>query len=239
MGSASTEKIAGRYDRWSAFYDLADRFGPLARRERGWRRRVVGKMREERGWVLDAACGTGMMARLFAEGTFQGRLLALDASNKMVRKAKVKVEEGGLQAHVVLGDVTRLPLSTGSLGGIICTFSLTTIGYPEEAITEFGRVLPEGSRLVVLDSQKPRHRAARLLHALLVPISRAFGRTHIDRDLRGLLDRASFAMEECEDFLGGMVGIYVLRRKKRRALEDNSARLENVQLICGGREIYL
>ena len=203
----STQDVARRYDRWSALYDFADGLGPLGRSEREWRRKVAGRLDEVTGWVLDAACGTGVMLEYF-DGS-KGRLIAIDASPKMVRRARSRLRSAGAGPVVVLGDVNRLPLKDGVLGGIACTFSLTTVRDPEQALREFERTLIPGSRLVLLDSERPDGLISGLVYPALVPISRFFCHTHIDRDISGLLSGVEgLEITDEERFLGGMVSIY-------------------------------
>jgi ubiquinone/menaquinone biosynthesis C-methylase UbiE len=203
----STQDISRRYDRWSALYDFADGLGPLGRSERGWRRRVAARFDDVQGWVLDAACGTGVMVEYF--NGFKGRLIAVDASLKMVRRAGSRSRSAGARPLVVLGDVNRLPLKDGVLGGIVCTFSLTTVRDPEQALREFERTLIPASRLVILDSERPDGFLTGLVYPALVPISRFFCHTHIDRDIAGLLSGVDgLEITDEERFLGGMVSIF-------------------------------
>jgi len=210
----STRKIASRYDKWSRFYDLADTIGPLGRQERKWRAGVAERVRDMEGWALDAGCGTCRMAEELQRVCFKGRLLAVDASRKMVKRAQRKVGVLGLRGLVVLGDVSRLPLRPGCLDAVICTFSITTVAKPQDAIWEFERALRAGGRLILLDSEAPSGMLARLLYHMLVPLSRFFCHTYIDRDISGLLQAAGGLGREFKaTFLGGMVCLY--EHKKR------------------------
>ncbi len=140
---------------------------------------------------------------------FPGRLIAIDASRKMVRRARSRFRSSDGSPCVVLGDVNRLPLKGEVLGGILCTFSLTTVRNPEQSLREFERALRPGSRLVVLDSERPGHLLPRLVYPALIPISRLFCHTHIDRDIGGLLSGTDGLMITDEErFMGGMVSIY-------------------------------
>ncbi len=220
-GRASTEEIAGRYDLWSPFYDLADRIGPLGGSERKWRGLAVEKLNSSKGWVLDAACGTGVMLPILEEKGFRGRVLLIDASRKMVRKACSRAAEAGIRASVIVGDVNRLPLKRDSLGSMLCIFSLTTVNRPSMAISELSRTGTDGSRLVVLDSERPRGRLARILYPLLVPISRIFCHTHIDRDIRALIESTgAVSVEDRESFFGGMVSLYSCRNNKLNLVKE-------------------
>ncbi len=205
----STREIARRYDRWSPFYDLADALGPLVGKERKWRRLAASKVMDVQGWVLDAACGTGPILGELRWAGFKGKVLGIDASTKMVRKARVRAGAMGGPCWVIAGDVCRLPLKPGSLGGVICAFSITTIADPEAASREFVAAMGPGSRLVVLDSERPGGRIARLFYPALVPISKIFCHTHIDRDIEALLDHTQGLSRVAKTrFAGGLVALY-------------------------------
>ncbi len=209
----STDAIARLYDRWSHFYDLADEIGPLGGQEKKWRALAAEKIRNVQGWVLDAGCGTGIMMLALESVGFMGRLVSVDTSRRMAERTRKRASGLELDVSVLLADACRLPLKHGCLDGVICTFSITTIARPERAASEFERTLCPGSKLVVMDSEKPHNLVARLFYPALVPISRVFCKTHIDRDVCGLLDqRSGLAQEGRETYLGGMVAVYEYRR---------------------------
>ena len=214
MGNdTSTQEIARRYDKWSPFYDFADRLGPLSGQERKWRSIVAGKVQYVRGWVLDAACGTGVMTSMIKSRSFRGRLIAIDVSLKMAEKTYERAKRIEMDVSVVLADVDRLPLKSECLGGIICTFSITTVRNPGKVVSEFERALSPGSKLIVLDSEKPDQVLVRLVYPALVPISRIFCHTHIDRDIEGLLEgKRELVRENKTVFLGGMVAVYEYKK---------------------------
>jgi ubiquinone/menaquinone biosynthesis C-methylase UbiE len=205
---ASTQQIARRYDRWSSVYDLAEAVGPLSLHQRRWRRRAVERIRDVSGWVLDAACGTGIMIPDYEKQLSSVKVIAVDASPKMAERARQRAKQSELDVCVLLADVRRLPFKEGSLDAVVCTYSITTVGGPGRAVSEFERVLSDGSRLVVLDSERPNGLLAGALYRTLIPISRYFCHSHIDRDVNSLLEGRMFLRQEGRTaFLGGMVAI--------------------------------
>jgi ubiquinone/menaquinone biosynthesis C-methylase UbiE len=150
-----------------------------------------------------------MMAEYLQEAGFEGNLVLVDASRKMVRKARQRCRESDIRCAVVLADVSRLPIKHGSLNGIMCTFSLTTVREPKIALGELAKSLGPDQQLVILDSERPSHPMARVLYPALVPISRMFCHTHIDRDVFGMLEsNQDLEVRERIGFMGGMVAIY-------------------------------
>jgi len=182
-------------------------------RQKEWKRRAAEKAADSDGWVLDAACGTGSMIGQLERVRFKGKLIAIDASKKMVGKAWARARRTGLKAQAVLADVSRLPLKAEGLQGVLCVFSVTTISRPEESVCEFRRTLSPGGRLIVLDSQKPHGLPAKLIYPFLVPISRIFCHTYIDRDIDGILEgQPDLTRESKAAFMGGMVGLHDYRK---------------------------
>src|SRR2546428_11031573 len=58
--------------------------------------------------VLDIGCGSGWLSRLIAERVREGRVVGIDVSDEMVRRArKASVEHG--QVMFVLGPVEEIP----------------------------------------------------------------------------------------------------------------------------------
>lgn len=136
----------------------------------------------------------------------------VDASREMVHRARRKSEDKKGN-FVVLADVNHLPIKSGVIDGAMCTFSLTTIRHPEDAVEELTRTLVNEGLLVVLDSEKPSNPAGRFIYRALVPISRLFCHTQIDRDVRGILScNGKLAESGRKGYMGGMVAIHVCKK---------------------------
>lgn len=179
---------------------------------------MADTMRDVEEWVLDAACGTCTMAEELQRASFKGKLLAVDASRKMVRRAQRKTGVARVSGWAVLGDVGRLPLKPGCLEGVICTFSITTVARPDRAVSEFEQALRGGGKLTVLDSEAPSGMVARLFYHMLVPVSRFFCHTYIDRDISSMLDeRKGLGKARRTAFLWGMVSLYEYRKLPQHA----------------------
>ena len=131
------------------WYEVAfDRLYPVlyGHRDESEARRVVasfGRLFDGRGVVLDLACGNGRYLAAFGEAGIDVR--GVDLSAFLLREA---VTGRGLGGRVVRGDMRRLPVRSGSAGGVISMF--TSFGYFEQdmddllVLMEVARVLATG-----------------------------------------------------------------------------------------------
>jgi SAM-dependent methyltransferase len=97
------------------------------------------------GDALDAACGTGRIARLLADRGH--RVLGVDSSPEMLARARAQVPEGTFQ----LGDLTALPLPAAETDLVVCALALTHVRDLAGVLAEFARVLRPGGHVVLSD----------------------------------------------------------------------------------------
>lgn len=101
--------------------------------------------------MLDAACGTGALARrlqVSAAGSFQ--LTLLDASQNMLKHCR------DISACRVHGRMEAMPFRTASFDIVTCAWGLETVGQPSLALAEFLRVVrPGGAICLVFCADRP------------------------------------------------------------------------------------
>ena len=97
------------------------------------------------GLVADLGCGPGRVAAFLATRGLD--VVGVDMSLAMLAV--------GREAHPVIpftgGALAALPLASGSLGGIVCWYSIihTPADHLDEVLTEVARVLAPGARVLV------------------------------------------------------------------------------------------
>jgi ubiquinone/menaquinone biosynthesis C-methylase UbiE len=101
--------------------------------------------------VLDAACGTGIVARkaagLIGSG---GRIAALDANEGMLRVGRhCAGQEGAAAIEWHHGDICRMPFSSGEFDTVLCQQGLQFFPDKAAALREMRRVLAPGGRLAI------------------------------------------------------------------------------------------
>ncbi len=92
--------------------------------------------------TLDVGCGEGRLGRLLHERGH--RVIALDGSLNLARMAH---RSGG--QTVVVGDVSRLPLASGSADIAVAFMSLQDLADLDRVVDEVARVLQGGGRFCV------------------------------------------------------------------------------------------
>jgi ArsR family transcriptional regulator len=101
------------------------------------------------GRLVDIGTGTGRMIELFGRDALLS--IGIDRSSEMLRLARVKLEAAGIASNLRQGDMNALPLDDGSADTVIIHQVLHYAHSPAAAISEAGRVLTSGGRLLVVD----------------------------------------------------------------------------------------
>jgi ubiquinone/menaquinone biosynthesis C-methylase UbiE len=101
--------------------------------------------------VLDAACGTGIMARKAAGFVGPcGRIAALDVNEGMLRVARITAtREGAEVIEWYRSDIARMPFFPGEFDVVLCHQALQFLPDKTAALREMKRVLSPGGTLVL------------------------------------------------------------------------------------------
>ncbi|MBI4565345.1 MAG: methyltransferase domain-containing protein [Planctomycetes bacterium] len=99
--------------------------------------------------VLDIASGTGETACFLAE-VFAARVVGVDRSETMIRRAKAKARAKGLAAAFTKGDATHLPFGDAGFDAAICECTLCLFE-KERALGEMARVVRPGGCVGIHD----------------------------------------------------------------------------------------
>ncbi|HEY7022049.1 MAG TPA: methyltransferase domain-containing protein [Ktedonobacterales bacterium] len=111
-----------------------------------WAGRVVEAAGlQESEWVLDVACGTGVLARAVAERVGAQRVVGLDANEGMLAVARRTAP--GIDWR--LGSAEALPFDDASFDAVVSQFGLMFFADRRAALQEMWRALRPGGRLVV------------------------------------------------------------------------------------------
>jgi SAM-dependent methyltransferase len=126
--------------------------------------------------VLDVATGTGRLPRaLLREPAFEGRVIGLDLSRRMLRQAVQRTAQFAHRLTYIWQDARRLPFDDDTFDAVACLEALEFTPDPWAVVTELVRVLRPGGVLLVTNRIG---RDARFLPG------RAFPRDEFERHLR-------------------------------------------------------
>lgn len=115
------------------------------------------------GRWLDAACGTGIVARALAERADD--VLGVDLTMAMLDVGRRETRSAGLaNVGFELGDATSLQLPDASFDGAVTRFSLHHIRVPGRVIAELARVVRPGGWVIIGDHMTDEDAAAAAWH---------------------------------------------------------------------------
>jgi len=102
------------------------------------------------GHLLDVACGPGVVTA--AVGRDAASVVALDATEEMLEKAKARCARAGL-VNVVFkcGNAENLPFDDAQFDGVVTRLAVHHFADPQRALNEMFRVLRDGATAVIVD----------------------------------------------------------------------------------------
>jgi len=135
--------------------------------------------------VLDAGCGTGLLARRMRELQPDIELTLLDLSAAMLVRA------GDVPGEHVQGSVLELPFADDTFDVVISAWVIETVSDPIRAVTEYLRVLNPGGRVLYTFCSLP--------HGWFSRAGSAWLREAVGRSFAGqFLDGARTPWHDCE-----------------------------------------
>jgi ubiquinone/menaquinone biosynthesis C-methylase UbiE len=143
------EDIREYWSKRSATFDLA--FGhriPQGPELDAWAAAVRAAIGPEPRRVLELACGTGEVTNVLL--SLGHEVTALDFSEDMLGVARIK-HAGNAKVRFVLADAERTMEPDEAYDAVICRHLVWTLTAPEQALTDWLRVLKPGGRLLVFD----------------------------------------------------------------------------------------
>lgn len=170
MGTVVTkDTISKAYARWAPIYDLV--FGAVFAHAR---RAAITAAERIGGRILEVGVGTGISLPDYARTT---RLVGVDLSEPMLRKAQAKVKELGLNnvEGLAIMDAERMAFADQSFDVIVAQLVVTTVPNPEATLDEFVRVLRPGGEIVLVSRVGAEKGLRRLVEQGLTPITNLLG----------------------------------------------------------------
>lgn len=123
-----------------------------------WKNTLVKKSGLKAGdHVLDCATGTGDLAFLFEKklkGT--GQVVGTDFCEPMLDVARAKASQRSSKIRFETADVMALPYADSSFDLATISFGIRNVQDTQKALSELGRVVKPGGRVLVLEFGQPK-----------------------------------------------------------------------------------
>jgi phosphatidylethanolamine/phosphatidyl-N-methylethanolamine N-methyltransferase len=163
------DTIAKAYARWAPVYDLV--FGAVF--ERGRRAAIVAAERIG-GRILEVGVGTGISLPDYSR---KSRLVGIDISVPMLRKAKARVRQRNLTNVEALSvmDVAHLGFPDNSFDVVVAQYVITAVPDPEAALDEFARVVKPGGEVILVNHIGAEAGLRRAFELGFAPVARRLG----------------------------------------------------------------
>lgn len=147
------KEVARMWDKWAISYDDQYAHGLKSGGETAaWLDFLKQEMGTEPKKVLDVGTGTGFLALLAAE---LGHLCTgIDISGEMLEIAGKKIRENRKisgKVTFIYGDAEKLPFPDSSYDMVVNRHLLWTLPHPEQALSEWHRVLKPGGKILIIN----------------------------------------------------------------------------------------
>ena len=137
------DAVAKAYARWAPVYDLV--FGAVF--ERG-RKAAIAAAERIGGRILEVGVGTGLSLRDYS---WTNRLIGVDLSAPMLRKAKARVAEHSLSnvEGLAVMDAQHLGFQDAVFDVVVAQYVITAVPDPEATLDDLPRRKPGGEIILV------------------------------------------------------------------------------------------
>jgi phosphatidylethanolamine/phosphatidyl-N-methylethanolamine N-methyltransferase len=168
-GAFDKTSIAKAYGRWAPVYDLV--FGAVF--ERG-RKAAVNAAERIGGRILEVGVGTGLSLPDYA---WSNRIVGIDLSAPMLRKAKARVREHRLTNvdGLAVMDARRLAFEDAAFDVVVAQYVITAVPEPEATLDEFVRVLRPGGEIVLVNHLGAEAGPRAAFERAFAPVARRLG----------------------------------------------------------------
>jgi len=187
------------YDRHSRWYDLTqwpmEAFGLGRLRQRLWEQ-VQGQR------VLEVGVGTGRNLPYYPA---QSRVVAIDLSPGMLRRALKRADRLGRHVDFILADAQHLPFREGSFDTVTATCVFCSVPDPAQGLRELGRVSRRDGSTLLLEHVRARNPLLGKVMDWMNPVAVRMSGANINRRTVENVKLAGLAVEREDSFMMSIV----------------------------------
>src|SRR4030043_460464 len=198
------ESIRNLFNNIAPTYDLLNHLLSLGR-DFYWRKKAVQELKVIEGSILDIATGTGDVAiEIIHQNGDHGKVVGLDFSEPMIKRAQRKVSAKGLSQTIALslGDALSLPFQDNTFNASIVAFGLRNIVEKKQALSEMVRVTKKGGKVIILEFTFPKKGWMKRLYPIYFQrvLPRVGGLISGDRGAYAYLPESVFHFASAENY---------------------------------------
>ena len=165
--------------------------------------------------ILEVGVGTG---RNLPYHPGEARLVAVDLSPRMLRRAAARARRLGSNVDLLLADAQRLPFRDGAFDVGVATFVFCSVPEPVGGLQEINRVIHGGGRVHLLEHVRSRNPIVGKLMDWMNPIWVRLTGANINRDTVSNVTRAGLKVDSVESRSLGLMKL--IHASARRAGAD-------------------
>lgn len=196
----SAETVRARYNRVARFYDLEQLIEePLVF---GRLRTALWRGAPATGKILEVGVGTGVNMKHYPSAA---SVEAIDISDRMLAKAKMRAEREGADVTLSLMDTQHLEFGEQTFDAVVATCVFCSVPDPIAGLREVHRVLKPGGRLLLLEHVRSGNRLVGKVMDIINPIAVRMSGANINRRTLENLQAAGFVDLDVESHMFGLI----------------------------------
>lgn len=143
--------------------------------------------------ILDVGVGTGLSLSVFPRYC---KVIGIDLSTEMLRKAKEKIEENRLDNIKVMGmDAMSVGFRDDSFDKVFISHVVSVVPDPYKVMQEVKRVCRKGGQVVVVNHFKSKNKLVETVEKIINPVCKKIG-WRSDLCLNEFIDRSGLNVKE-------------------------------------------
>ncbi|MBI4294816.1 MAG: class I SAM-dependent methyltransferase [Chloroflexi bacterium] len=207
------------YNRAASGYDAMESFMQKIA-FRSWRSLLWSNVRGPA--VLEVGAGTGANFRHYPEGL---RVVAVDLSPNMLRRARVKATRGSVNVDLILMDAQSLALRESVFDCVVTSFVFCSVPDPLLGLAELRRVCKTGASIFMLEHVRSANRVIGRVMDLMNPVAVRIGGENINRNTVDNVACSGLLLDKVTDLWGGVFKLIQATKGQAPPLEQQEVRL--------------